>query len=55
MNANEDDLPVILMRLMGVPQEMRHKIYLEACDEVEVLQDVTAGTIDAFGTVLKWV
>jgi len=55
MNANEGDLAIILMRLMGIPQEMRHKIYMEACDEVEVLQDVTSGTVDALSTVLKWV
>ncbi|OXA59740.1 hypothetical protein Fcan01_05464 [Folsomia candida] len=55
MNALESDLPIKLMRILGVPKNLRHTIYSEACGEVEVLQDLGTGTYGALTTVIKWI
>jgi hypothetical protein len=55
MDANENEPAVSLMRSVGVPKETRHYIYQEACDEIEILKDVSTGTINTLTKIFEWV
>ncbi len=55
MNACESDLPIQVMKLLGVPKTTRHDIYSEVSGEVEALQELGSGTYEALATVIKWV
>ena len=55
MNASEDKVAIFLMKLLGIPQQLRHNIYREALHNIQAMQEVSSGTIDIIGNLVDWV
>jgi hypothetical protein len=55
MNESEDKVAISVMRLLGIPQQLRHNIYKEALHNITALQEVSSGTLDILSNVIDWV
>ena len=55
MEETEDHVSVSMMRLLGVPMEIRHAIYREVLGELQAVHDFSVGTVQILTSVIDWV
>ena len=55
MEETEDHVSVSMLRLMGVPMEIRHAIYREVLGELQAVHDFSVGTVHMLTNVIDWV
>jgi len=55
MDAEEDKVAISIMRLLGIPQQLRHNIYKEALHNFSAIHEVSVATLDILGNIIDWV
>jgi len=55
LEEGEGKLAISIMRLLGVPQQLRHSIYNEALHDVQAIQDISMETVSVINHVIDWV